>query len=141
MCLAQRPRHSFSIEATDAALDEIERAEGSLDKFCHSYRRYGFVRVDGGIEYREWAPSARRVSVVGDFSTYRGRRRSRRSVGEERDRIAIVARLLLFVCAGRFAVALNSVSQTIGTSRPILARRQPTVTGRAFCPTSTVSRR
>jgi 1,4-alpha-glucan branching enzyme len=39
-----------------------------LSKFCHSYERYGFNRVDGGIMYREWIPAATYVSVFGDFS-------------------------------------------------------------------------
>ena len=61
-------RAHYSVEQIDVVREEIERAEGSLAKFSLSYERFGFHAVDGGVYYREWAPAAKRVSVIGDFS-------------------------------------------------------------------------
>jgi 1,4-alpha-glucan branching enzyme len=50
---------------------KIEQAEGSLDKFSKGYEYMGFHQApDGTITYREWAQSADRVWLVGDFSMY-----------------------------------------------------------------------
>jgi len=39
--------------------------EGDFMKFARSYQRYGvFVNGDGDIEYREWAPAAKGLSLV-----------------------------------------------------------------------------
>jgi hypothetical protein len=48
---------------------KIEQAEGSLDKFSKGYEYMGFHQAsDGTITYREWAQSADRVWLIGDFS-------------------------------------------------------------------------
>lgn len=50
---------------------KIEQAEGSLDKFSKGYEYMGFHQAaDGTITYREWAQSADRVWLIGDFSMY-----------------------------------------------------------------------
>ena len=53
----------------------IDAKEGGLDEFSRGYEKYGFNRgvggVDGkqpGIWYREWAPGARAVALVGEFN-------------------------------------------------------------------------
>ncbi|KAK1863111.1 hypothetical protein I4F81_005674 [Pyropia yezoensis] len=46
----------------------IEESEGGLDKFAQSYKSFGLHAVEGGVEYREWAPGAQSVAVFGDFN-------------------------------------------------------------------------
>jgi len=51
---------------------QIEKVEGSLDNFAKGYLRLGFNRVQQngtwGIQYREWAPAAKRLFLTGDFN-------------------------------------------------------------------------
>lgn len=50
-------------------LDTINSTEGGLDKFSRGYETFGFtVASDGTITYREWAPSALRAYLIGDFN-------------------------------------------------------------------------
>jgi len=50
----------------------IEGAEGSLDQFSRGYDRFGFTKdeEDGTITYREWIPSAKEASLVGEFNNW-----------------------------------------------------------------------
>jgi 1,4-alpha-glucan branching enzyme len=49
---------------------EIQEAEqGTLAEFAQGYKKYGFNRKENGIIYREWAPSAQAISLIGEFST------------------------------------------------------------------------
>jgi 1,4-alpha-glucan branching enzyme len=56
------------------ALRNIESAEGALDNFSQGYKFFGFNRaeVDGtpGVMYREWAPAARMLHLIGDFNDW-----------------------------------------------------------------------
>ena len=66
-------------------LDQWLLAEGSL---LRPYEVLGahFTECDGvpGVNFRVWAPNAKRVSLVGDFNYWDGRRRSEeRRVGKE----------------------------------------------------------
>jgi 1,4-alpha-glucan branching enzyme len=51
---------------------EIEAAEGPLTSFAGGYQRFGFTRgaVNGqsGTWYREWAPGAASLSLIGEFN-------------------------------------------------------------------------
>jgi hypothetical protein len=50
---------------------EIEKAEGcSLADFATGYKKFGFQRTETGILYREWAPGASELWLIGDFSTH-----------------------------------------------------------------------
>ena len=55
----------------------IDDKEGGLGAFSEGYKIYGFNRaeVDGrpGIMYREWAPAALAVALVGDFNDWEPR--------------------------------------------------------------------
>ncbi len=59
-------------------LGELDRHFLSEGTHLEIYRRLGahLVRLDGvaGVNFAVWAPSARRVSVVGDFNDWDGRR-------------------------------------------------------------------
>ena len=48
----------------------IEESEGSLEKFSRGYEKFGINRTYEGVTYREWAPGARGVYLIGDFSKY-----------------------------------------------------------------------
>eukprot|EP00899_Mesostigma_viride_P000843 jgi/Mesvir1/1075/Mv17590-RA.1 len=50
------------------AKEAIEQHGGGLDKFSQGYNDFGFVRKDGHIIYREWAPAARGMALIGDFN-------------------------------------------------------------------------
>ena len=54
----------------DAQLERICRRHGSLMDFAHAYTRMGFNRdeVTGEWVYREWAPGARALYLIGDFN-------------------------------------------------------------------------
>lgn len=43
----------------------FEKDAGSLLDFAHSYNQFGLnINQDGDLEYREWAPNAKEVSLV-----------------------------------------------------------------------------
>eukprot|EP00741_Cyanophora_paradoxa_P021974 tig00021432_g21211.t1 len=46
----------------------IDEHEGGIEKFTRGYEKFGFNRRNGYIEYREWAPGARSLSIMGDFN-------------------------------------------------------------------------
>lgn len=50
----------------------MQGAEGSLDQFSRGYDRFGFTKdeEDGTITYREWIPSAKEASLVGEFNNW-----------------------------------------------------------------------
>ncbi|CEF97678.1 Glycosyl hydrolase, family 13, catalytic domain [Ostreococcus tauri] len=51
----------------------IEAAEGSLDAFSRGYERFGFTTdASGEITFREWAPAASHVALIGDFNDWNG---------------------------------------------------------------------
>ena len=50
--------------------NEIEKNEGGLEKFSRGYERFGINRTHEGVVYREWAPAARGVYLIGDFSKW-----------------------------------------------------------------------
>ena len=50
--------------------NEIEKNEGGLEKFSRGYERFGINRTHEGLVYREWAPAARGVYLIGDFSKW-----------------------------------------------------------------------
>lgn len=62
---------SRRIAHAQATLEDIEQNDGSLLAFARSYRRYGFQRTaSGAVEYREWAPGATSVAVMGEFNNW-----------------------------------------------------------------------
>lgn len=46
--------------------------QGSLKDFANGHHHFGFHRTDGGWIYREWAPDAEALSLVGDFNHWNG---------------------------------------------------------------------
>ena len=42
--------------------------EGGIDKFSRGYERFGLTKQQDGIIYREWAPGAKAVHLIGEFS-------------------------------------------------------------------------
>ena len=61
-------------ERYHAALDRICAAEGSLEAMSRGHERFGFSRGerDGrpGVWYREWAPGAEALFLIGDFNNW-----------------------------------------------------------------------
>ncbi|KAJ5069289.1 14-alpha-glucan-branching enzyme [Anaeramoeba ignava] len=47
---------------------KIISQEISLIKFASAYRYFGFQRITNGIIFREWAPNATEMSLVGEFN-------------------------------------------------------------------------
>ena len=54
------------------ARKEIEDAEGSLLDFAKGHYYYGinFDKEKNGWTYREWAPNAHQLSLIGDFNRW-----------------------------------------------------------------------
>ncbi|EFJ46288.1 1,4-alpha-glucan branching enzyme II, partial [Volvox carteri f. nagariensis] len=52
----------------------IDQNEGGFEKFTEGYKYYGFNRGEcngqTGIWYREWAPGAKALALVGDFNNW-----------------------------------------------------------------------
>jgi hypothetical protein len=47
-------------------IDRFTQEAGSFIEFTRSYKKFGLnINKDGDLEYREWAPSARELSIVG----------------------------------------------------------------------------
>lgn len=46
----------------------IEEHEGSLEKFSKGYERFGINKTYEGLTYREWAPEAKGLYLIGDFN-------------------------------------------------------------------------
>lgn len=45
--------------------NQFKDNEGGLLEFARSYKKFGLnINKDGDLEYREWAPSAKGVSLV-----------------------------------------------------------------------------
>lgn len=49
---------------------DIEHVAGRVANFALRYHDMGLRRTAEGVEYREWAPNIRAMSLVGDFSTH-----------------------------------------------------------------------
>lgn len=48
---------------------ELTRATGSLSDFANAHKYFGMHRnADGSLTFREWAPNATAITLVGDFS-------------------------------------------------------------------------
>ncbi len=60
------------------ALERICREAGSLDAFTRGYEYFGFNRGEHegrpGVWYREWAPAAEALFLIGDFNNWDRRR-------------------------------------------------------------------
>ncbi|CAM8972255.1 unnamed protein product [Rhodiola kirilowii] len=50
----------------------FEKYEGSLEEFAQGYLKFGFNREEGGIVYREWAPTVQEAQLIGDFNGWNG---------------------------------------------------------------------
>ena len=49
----------------------IEKSEGSLQEFSKGYKKYGILQQDNGdIEYWEWVPNGKVVSLAGEFNNW-----------------------------------------------------------------------
>lgn len=60
----------YRLKKYNEVLDEIEKNEGSLYQFAHGYEKLGFNETDQGIMFREWAPNAKEVYLMGDFNNW-----------------------------------------------------------------------
>jgi 1,4-alpha-glucan branching enzyme len=60
------------LERYKKALNEIVTAEGSLMNFAEGHKYYGinFDKAKNGWFYREWAPGAHQLALVGDFNDW-----------------------------------------------------------------------
>jgi len=48
-------------------IERFTEEAGSFTEFTRSYKKFGLnINADGDLEYREWAPAAREVSIVID---------------------------------------------------------------------------
>ncbi|XP_043814777.1 1,4-alpha-glucan-branching enzyme 1, chloroplastic/amyloplastic isoform X2 [Manihot esculenta] len=50
--------------------EEIDKYEGGLDAFSRGFEKFGFLRSETGITYREWAPGATWAALIGDFNNW-----------------------------------------------------------------------
>lgn len=59
--------------------------KGSLAAFANGSLHYGFHPMLGGMVYREWAPGAEKMSLVGDFNGWNGDANPMHKVGPNGD--------------------------------------------------------
>lgn len=54
-------------------LADLTQSSGSLDDFANAHRYFGLHRLPGrrGWVFREWAPNAKSIALVGDFSDWK----------------------------------------------------------------------
>lgn len=71
----------YRVEQYKKTLMNIEMYEGSLENFSKGYTMFGFVRENGCIVYREWAPGAIAAQLIGDFNGWNGMDMSRDDFG------------------------------------------------------------
>ena len=50
---------------------ELTQKCGSLKEFANAYNYFGLHRTDDGWTFREWAPGATSITLVGDFSDWK----------------------------------------------------------------------
>lgn len=50
--------------------EAIDKNEGGLELFSRGYEKFGFIRSDTGVTYREWAPGAKSAALIGDFNNW-----------------------------------------------------------------------
>ncbi len=50
---------------------DLTQAAGSLNDFANAHKYFGLHRVRGGWAFREWAPNATAIYLIGDFSKWR----------------------------------------------------------------------
>jgi 1,4-alpha-glucan branching enzyme len=50
---------------------QLSRESESLSAFASGYLYYGLHRTDTGWVFREWAPNADRISLIGDFNNWK----------------------------------------------------------------------
>jgi 1,4-alpha-glucan branching enzyme len=105
-------RHRYHVY--QCALRNIISAEGSLEAFSRGYEYFGFNRVEvdsqPGVMYREWAPAARSLHLIGDFNDW-----NRQTHPMQRDRTGVWSIFLpdakyaeRFVHGGRVKVHIDS---------------------------------
>lgn len=56
------------LDAFEALKRDLEEKEGGLLQFSRSYRNRGFAVSSAGIAFREYAPAAAAVQLIGDFN-------------------------------------------------------------------------
>ncbi|KAH0791248.1 1,4-alpha-glucan-branching enzyme [Histomonas meleagridis] len=54
----------------EEAKERINKVAGSMDKFTQSYKEFGLHHNGKCITYKEWAPNAREIYLVGDFNNW-----------------------------------------------------------------------
>lgn len=62
-------------------LGDIEANEGTLEAFASGYTEMGFFEEGGHLVYREWAPAAQQVQLIGDFNDWNGWNLEREAFG------------------------------------------------------------
>lgn len=50
---------------------ELIAADGSLKAFANAYNYFGLHRTETGWVFREWAPNATGITLIGDFSGWK----------------------------------------------------------------------
>ena len=50
---------------------ELTAGSGSLKAFANAYNYFGLHRTDSGWVFREWAPHATSINLIGDFSKWK----------------------------------------------------------------------
>ena len=49
----------------------FQDAEGGLEAIGKSYEKYGLnLKANGDLEYNEWAPGAKGLTIFGDFNAW-----------------------------------------------------------------------
>lgn len=65
-----REHLKYRYETFEKRKAAIASAESSVEKFALGYEKYGFTvdKATGDVTYREWAPAAAHLALIGDFN-------------------------------------------------------------------------
>ncbi|MDR2464718.1 MAG: hypothetical protein LBD38_00375 [Streptococcaceae bacterium] len=63
---------NYRMELLEQTRSRLLKEHSSLKDFANGHAYYGFHEVSGGWVFREWAPNAEKIQIIGDFNGWEG---------------------------------------------------------------------